>query len=350
MAQPLSILSHTADTFADTLEKHLSKGRLHAIALYKEWCRRGTATGLDPAFNNAKRLLQEICSLTDFAFPVLHSVKEEGETRKFLTRTTDGYEIESVLLPMQAGNTLCISSQVGCRIGCTFCETGRMGLLRHLEPFEIVGQLFVARHILKCEVRNIVFMGMGEPLDNFDNVAQAIRVFKDPMGFDFGKNHLTLSTSGIIPGIQRLLEDPSLRVNLAVSINAPNDEVRNKIMPINRRYRMADLRAMMERYCAETGEEILTAYVLIDGVNDLPQHAEELASYLAGLPVKINLIPYNPQSLDRFQRAAPEAIVSFKNVLHSKGFRTLLRQTHGREIMAACGQLGNVELRKSLRK
>ncbi|MBA3721369.1 MAG: 23S rRNA (adenine(2503)-C(2))-methyltransferase RlmN [Parachlamydiaceae bacterium] len=349
MDSKISILTHTRDSFANLIYQKLGKGYEHASIIYQEWYRQGQITGHHPAFKNAKNLLNDIVALTDFSYLSCANSTQEGQTGKFLLKTTDGMEIESVIIPMQAGNTLCVSSQVGCRMGCSFCETGRMGLLRHLEANEIVSQLFVAKFLFRATIRNIVFMGMGEPFDNYDNVMQAIRVLSDPYGLGFGRNHLTISTSGCIDGIQKLMDEKEPIPNLAVSINASNDALRNKLMPINRKHDMKALYDQMHAFCQKTKRQILIAYVLIKDQNDTVEHADELAHYLRGLAVKINVIPYNPQSRDRYQ--APEAAVieAFGFRLRERGYYTLLRQTKGQKIMAACGQLGNVKLRQLIR-
>ncbi|MCB1135078.1 MAG: 23S rRNA (adenine(2503)-C(2))-methyltransferase RlmN, partial [Chlamydiia bacterium] len=239
-------------------------------------------------------------------------------------------------------------SQVGCNMGCVFCETGRMGLLRNLTTAEITAQVFIARHVLGYSFRNIVFMGMGEPLDNWEAVSQAVQVLTDPAGFGFAKNRITISTSGRVDGIYRMLEAGEPYVNLALSINAPNDSLRNRLMPLNRRYDMEAIRKAIEDYCAATQRQVLLAYVLMRDFNDGLEHAEQLAEWVQGLDVKINLIPYNPQSRDRFAAPTEEGLDAFAAYLRSRHLRTLVRHNKGRDIMAACGQLGNLELRRQL--
>ena len=344
-----TLLGLTRQEFSSKIASALGKGSVHASLLYEEFFREGTLHGKDPAFNNARVLHQDILNLLQLDMPKLVVEKSDGITGKFLLKTHDQLEIESVLIPMQAGGTLCISSQVGCRMGCAFCETGRMGLLRNLTADEIVAQVYVAKHELGFATRNIVFMGMGEPFDNYDHVMQAVRVLMDPKGLGFGRNHITISTSGCAEEIDRLIGEGEFAPNLAVSINAPDDVSRNKLMPVNRKHDMSRLYQSMDNYCKQTGREILAAYVLMKGHNDTLEHADKLAQYLRGLSVKVNLIPYNPQSRDRFQPPEREVIDQFTTRLRDHGYYTLLRLTKGRDIMAACGQLGNLELRKKLR-
>jgi 23S rRNA (adenine2503-C2)-methyltransferase len=342
----INILSLTSASYATAIQNRLGKGYQHALLIYEEWFRTGQVLGKNPAFNNAKILLQDILAVTNFTYLSLLTQKDDGFTGKFLLSTPDHLEIESVLIPMQAGGTLCVSSQVGCRMGCAFCETGKMGLLRSLTVDEITSQLFVARFHLNFEVRNVVFMGMGEPFDNYDAVMEAFRILTDPHGFGLGRNHITISTSGCVDGIYRLLEEKGEIPNLAVSLNAPNDELRQKLMPINKKYPLAELYKGMHDFCHQTNNSILVAYVLMKGQNDTPEHAEHLAQFLQGLDVKINLIPYNPQTRDRFQPSDDEVIDSFASQLRTRGYQTLIRRTKGQKIMAACGQLGNLKLRK----
>lgn len=345
MPNPIKIFAHTSTAYANAIQSHLGKGFQHALRFYEEWFRTGQVLGKNPAFNNAQSLFKEILSLTDFTSLPAITIKDDGQTGKFLLATQDNLEIESVLIPMQAGGTLCISSQVGCKMGCAFCETGKMGLLRSLSTDEITSQLFAARFNFNFAVRNVVFMGMGEPFDNYDNVMKAFQIITDSHGFGIGCNHVTVSTSGCIDGIYRLLEEKGNLPNLAVSINAPTDALRQRLMPINKKYPLSQLYQAMEAYC-RTGKSILIAYVLMKNENDSLEQANQLASFLKGLDVKINLIPYNPQTRDRFQPSDDEVIDHFALQLRNHGYQVLIRRTKGQEIMAACGQLGNLKLRR----
>jgi len=341
-----SIFSHTQKHFTQAVFDRYGKGRVHAARLYSEWFRTG-AICADWAEPQALDLIERIKADTDFSVPRC-TQQNEGETVKFFLHFPDGLVSESVLIPMESGNTLCISSQVGCAMGCAFCETGKMGLLRHLHCEEIVKQVFCARFGLQKEVRNIVFMGMGEPLDNYEHVLNAIAVLTDMGGMGLGKSRITISTSGKVDAIYRLIEDVDPAINLAVSVNAPNDAVRNRLMPINRTWNMAALKEAMQKYCQHPRREIFIEYVLIKGITDSLEAADQLADYLDGLRVKVNLIPYNPQRKDRF--APPDELQkeAFLCRMREKGYYTLLRGTKGQKIMAACGQLGNVDLRRQV--
>ena len=338
--QMISIFYHTQDSFADTIFAQLGKGRLHARSLYGYFMRRGTIEGFEVE-PEAERLKGEILERTSFELPGYRVVVEDGGTVKFLVDMGEGLEAEAVLIPMKSKTTLCVSSQVGCKMGCTFCETGRMGLLKSLGREEIVAQVAIAVHGLGRQVDNIVFMGMGEPFDNFDEVMGAIGVLCGGLGF--GPSRITVSTSGVVDMMDRFTEEADPGVHLAVSVNAPNDEVRKRVMPVNRKWNMAELKGAMARFCAGGKREILVEYVLMEGINDSLESADELAEYLRGLRVKVNLIPYNPQKKDRFAPPGQDVIEAFAKKMKENGYLTLVRQTKGQQIRAACGQLGGVD-------
>jgi len=276
--------------------------------------------------------------------------QHDGELIKFIQRLPSGLETESVIIPMKgrkrAWRTLCVSSQVGCAMGCTFCETAQLGRLANLSAGEIVGQVVAARRIYAAEIRNVVFMGMGEPFDNFDHVIQAVRVLTDPMGLSLGKAHVTISTVGRTEGIRRLAALGWRRINLAVSLNAPNDEIRSRIMPVNRVEPMAALRDALLAYPLRTCQFFMIEYVLIPGVNDAAEHARELVEYLRPIKCCLNVIPYNPRCDSPWPAPLEEDVVRFIEQVESAGQFVKRRLTKGRDFMAACGQLGNRELKR----
>lgn len=286
-------------------------------------------------------------SLRADVLPIVRGI-DDGDLTKFVQRTADGLEIESVLVPMygrgRSWKTLCVSSQLGCARGCIFCETGQLGLLRNLTAAEIVGQVVAAQRDFAQTVRNVVFMGMGEPFDNFDNVIHAVRVLTDPAGLSFARERVSLSTVGLPAGIRRLASLGWRRINLAVSLNAPNDEIRSRIMPVNRIAPMADLRQALREYPTRKCQFFMIEYVLIPDVNDAREHAVELADYLRPLPCVVNLIPYNPRCESPWPAPGEDTIARFQAWLQHAGQRCLRRITKGRNHMAACGQLGNRHL------
>lgn len=277
-------------------------------------------------------------------------VLRDGETTKFCQSTPEGYEIESVVIPMgsvqNSWNTLCVSTQVGCARACTFCQTGRMGLLRNLTVDEIVGQAVAARDHFGAEIRNVVFMGMGEPMDNLENVIVAIEQLHRDRAHPIARRRMTVSTVGKCAGIRRLAELKWKRLGLAVSLNAPNDEIRSRIMPINRTEPMALLREAIADYPVRAGGHVLIEYVLLKGVNDEIDHARQLAAYLRGLSTCVNLIPWNPIEGIPFESPNQETVDAFQIELMGAGQLTFRRNTKGRAAMGACGQLGNLALER----
>lgn len=277
--------------------------------------------------------------------------QRDGELIKFVQALPDGLEIESVIIPMYRGaeswRSLCVSSQVGCRMGCTFCETAQLGLLRNLTAAQIVGQVLAARRTYNVDIRKLVFMGMGEPFDNFDEVAQSIRVLTDPAGLSMSKRQITISTVGRIAGLQRLAALGWRYLQVAVSLNAPNDEIRSRIMPVNRAEPMAALRQAMLDYPLRRNGYFMIEYVLIPGVNDRIEHAVELADYLRPVRCCVNVIPYNPRHESPWPAPDEASIEAFMAALRDAGQYCKRRITKGREQMAACGQLGNRELARS---
>jgi 23S rRNA (adenine2503-C2)-methyltransferase len=270
--------------------------------------------------------------------PVKGHTSSDG-TRKFLFQLDDGLSIESVLIPERDHTTLCISTQVGCRMGCAFCRTARIGFRRNLSPGEILGQILHARSIAPPELplTNLVFMGMGEPLDNYDNLKAALAVVFDTAGLGFGHRRVTVSTVGLPDMIRRLGRDT--KAALAVSLSAADDDLRSRLMPINRKYPLAQLKAALMDYPLVRGRRITIEYVLLAGVNDSPAHARALIKFLHGLKVKINLIPFNPAPDLPYEKPEPAAVEIFSDKLHAARFTVMVRRSMGADVAAACGQL-----------
>lgn len=271
-----------------------------------------------------------------------------GPTRKAILRRQDGLETECVCLPMGRGRaTLCISSQVGCKMGCGFCETGRMGLLKQLSAAEIIAQLLVAKHQLGWDFRNIVFMGMGEALDNAEAVIQAIRVMTDPAGMAISQERITVCTVGHVQGIERLADAGFRRLNLSVSLNAANDTLRDRLMPINRKHGLAALQSALVAYRPRPNFALGVNYCLLPDINDEQRHAQEVAAFCKPLGrCMVNLIPYNPGNAPITRAPDETEVVRFIGWLRDAGLPVRRRITKGRDVMAACGQLGNVALRE----
>ena len=286
---------------------------------------------------------------------VVRTVSEEGETgttAKAVLRLDDGWEVECVLIPMGRGrSTLCVSSQVGCKMGCTFCETAKMGLIRHLRADEIVAQVLVAQGVLGWPVRNVVFMGMGEALDNAEALLQAIRILNDPAGMAMGQERMTICTVGRVDGIERLAREGLKRVNLSVSLNAPDDATRDRLMPVNRKYPLSELQAALAAYRPRRNFTLGVNYCLMPGLNDSREAAAAIAAFCEPIArVLINVIPYNPGSDPLTRAPSDEEIDEFIGWIREEGLPVRKRITKGRSVMAACGQLGNPEAREKKRR
>jgi 23S rRNA (adenine2503-C2)-methyltransferase len=266
-------------------------------------------------------------------------------TRKLRLVTRDGQSIESVIIPDGEKTTQCISSQVGCAVDCQFCATAKMGLKRNLDAGEIVDQVYLARRLLEevepgRRLTNLVYMGMGEPLHNYDNMVRSLRILTDDKGAKLSQRRITVSTSGLVPKLEKLGKE-DVRPNLAVSLNAANDETRDMIMPINRKWNIGKLLAALKAYPLEQRRRITFEYVLLAGVNDSLRDAAQLAKLLRGVKCKVNIIPWNPHPEAPYQRPAPAVIDAFQNECKRLGLPTYLRTPRGDDIDAACGQLAN---------
>ncbi|KAK7361891.1 hypothetical protein VNO77_03981 [Canavalia gladiata] len=290
-----------------------------------------------------KKMLNENAEFKALALKEIRTASDG--TRKILFTLDDGMVIETVVIPCDRGRTtVCVSSQVGCAMNCQFCYTGRMGLRRHLSAAEIVEQAVFARRLLTSEVgsiTNVVFMGMGEPLHNIDNVIKAADIMVDEQGLYFSPRKVTVSTSGLVPQLKRFLHESNCA--LAVSLNATSDEVRNWIMPINRKYKLdLLLQTLREELCLKNNYKVLFEYVMLEGINDSDEDAERLIELVKDIPCKINLISFNPHSGSFFTPTKEERMIEFRNKLASAGLIVFLRLSRGDDQMAACGQLGKV--------
>ncbi len=307
--------------------------------------------------NVSKALRNELASIAEIK-PleiVIDKLSEDG-TRKWLLRLADGNCIETVFIPEDDRGTLCISSQVGCALDCTFCSTARQGFNRNLSVAEIIGQLWLAKKLLQPDpdservISNVVMMGMGEPLLNFDNVVDAMTIMLDDNAYGLSKRRVTLSTSGIVPALERLRE--KLDVSLAISLHAPNNSLRNQLVPVNRKYPIEELIASCKRFMQGKAarERITIEYVMLNGINDSEQNAHELVNVLKDVPVKVNLIPFNPFPETRYQRSSNNRIHRFRDILVDAGIVVITRKTRGEDIDAACGQLAGKVNDKSRRE
>jgi len=311
------------------------------------WIYRRGAASFDEMTDLAKGFRADLEAAATVVVPqIVTSQAASDGTRKWLLRMDEVQGIETVFIPEPGRGTLCISSQVGCAMDCGFCATAQQGFNRNLSAAEIVGQVWLARRELAAaadggkprEITNVVFMGMGEPLANYRNVVPAMRILLDDLAYDLSRRRVTLSTSGLVPQIYRLAED--CNVALAVSLHAPNDALRDELVPINRKHPIAELLAACWHYLErQNGRSVTFEYVMLDGINDRPEHARELARLLRGRPAKLNLIPFNPFPGTRFRRSPDAAILGFRDILNGMGVIATIRRTRGDDIDAACGQL-----------
>ncbi len=310
-----------------------------------KWIYRRGAADFSLMSDLAQDFRARLSEVAQIAVPqiVTQQVSSDG-TRKWMLRMDEVQGIETVYIPEPDRGTLCISSQVGCAMDCSFCSTAQQGFNRNLSVAEIVGQVWLAHRELNearadgRTITNIVFMGMGEPLANYRNVVPAMRIFLDDLGYDLSRRRVTLSTSGLVPQIYKLAEE--CNVALAVSLHAPNDELRNELVPINRKHPIAELLAACWHYLEkQNGRSITFEYVMLDGVNDKSEHARQLARLMKGRPAKLNLIPFNIFPGTRYRRSPAAAILKFRDILNENGVIATIRRTRGDDIDAACGQL-----------
>jgi 23S rRNA (adenine2503-C2)-methyltransferase len=290
-------------------------------------------------------LRERFAGLCHLDLPAVDSIQgtRDGMTHKFVLRLADGASVESVSMRTEKRLTFCLSSQVGCALGCTFCATGLMGLLRNLTAAEIVAQVIAMgdHHRWRDERFNLVFMGMGEPLANYGPVMEAIRILHDPRGLNLGARRITVSTSGVVPQIDRMAQE-GLPVGLAVSLHATTDDLRDRLVPINRRWPLAELIPAAREYGIKTGRRVTLEYTLLAGVNDSEEDAVRLGAIARDLPSKVNLIAYNPVPGLEWKRPSPETIDAFARRLWPIAPAVTVRHTQGGEIWAACGQLGGL--------
>lgn len=307
-----------------------------------DWLYVKRVSSFDEMSNLSKQLRQKLAE--QFAFVTLNEItrfESKDGTIKFLFGLHDNHAIETVIMRHNYGNSICVTTQVGCRIGCTFCASTLGGLKRNLTAGEIVAQVVTAQQMLDAtgeRVSSIVIMGSGEPFENYDATMAFLRIMIHDKGLNIGQRHITVSTSGIVPSMYKFAEE-NTQINLAISIHAPNDALRSKLMPVNRRYPFADVIEACRDYIAKTGRRITFEYALIGEVNDRPEHAEELGEVLKDMLCHVNLIPVNHVPERKYVRTPREDIFEFQRILERKGVNVTIRREQGHDIAAACGQL-----------
>lgn len=324
----------------DEMEQYflmIGSKKFHADQLFS-WLYEKRISSISDITNIKKEILQQLASDYSFSKLRLVQVERDVDVCKYLFELNDGEHIEAVLMMHDYGNSVCISSQVGCNMGCRFCESGRRKKVRNLETWEMVTQLLMIEEDLKKRVSHVVVMGIGEPFDNYDNLLKFFLIINHPKGLAIGARHITVSTCGIVPKILEFSNFP-LQINLAISLHAPNNELRNQIMPINKAYPLKELIRALEIYLEKTNRRITFEYILLAGVNDTEECAVELAKLVGHLNCYINLIPYNETNNLEFRRSNTVQIMKFYDILKKNRLNVTIRREFGSKISAACGQL-----------
>lgn len=315
----------------------LGEKKFKATQIY-EWLYEKRVQSFDEMSNVKKSVIASLKQ--DFYFGKLKELErlDDVDVHKYLFELSDGNKIEAVLMNHDYGNSLCVSSQVGCNMGCAFCESGRLKKVRNLETAEMVEQVLQIEKDLKKRISHVVLMGIGEPFDNYENVLSFIRILNHPKGLAIGARHITVSTCGIVPKIKQFMEDEN-QVNLAISLHAPNNELRNQLMKINKAYPLEVLMPVLKEYIEKTHRRLTFEYILLRGVNDSDACALELAKLLKGMNCYVNLIPYNETSHFEYKKSSQERILKYLDVLKKNHIQATIRREFGSKVKAACGQL-----------
>ena len=320
------------DYFVSIGDKKFRSVQLYEF-LYKK--RINNTSEMNNIGNNIKERLNK-----DFSFYMIKLIvkQEDNLVKKYLFELIDGERIESVVMFHDYGISVCVSSQVGCNMSCAFCESGRLKKRRNLEAYEIVEQILLIEQDIGKRISHIVVMGIGEPFDNYDNVMRFVKIVNDNKGIDIGSRHITISTCGIVPGIYKFMNEEG-QVNVAISLHAPNDEIRNKIMPISKRYKLEELMEAIKKYISVTNRRVTFEYIMLDNINDSTLCAMELSKLLKGINCYVNLIPYNETENISFKRSKNSQIMKFYDILKKNSINVTIRKEFGSKVDAACGQL-----------
>ena len=326
-----------------TLEKlkkyfeNIGEKPFKAIQVY-EWIYKKRVNSFDEFSNLKKDTISKLKE--DFTFTKIKLVdkKTDKDVSKYLFELEDSNKIEAVLMNHDYGNSLCVSTEVGCNMGCKFCESGRLKKVRNLNTNEMVEQILTIETLEGIRISHVVLMGIGEPFDNYDNVIDFIDIINEGKGIDIGARHITVSTCGLVPKIIEFMNHGK-QVNLAISLHAPNNELRDKLMPINRAYKLEELMSVLKKYVAKTNRRVTFEYILLSGVNDTLECAKELANLVKDLNCYINLIPYNETSHIEFKRSSQDTIMAFYDCLKKNKINVTIRREFGGNVDAACGQL-----------
>lgn len=310
-----------------------------------EWLYKHKVKTFAEMTNLNKDLIQKLNANFKIDYIKMKRKQESALTNKYLFELIDGNFIEAVLMKHDYGLSICVSSEVGCNMGCAFCESGRLKKVRNLETYEIIEQILLIEEDLNERIDSVVIMGIGEPFDNYDNIISFIKNINDPFGLAIGARHITVSTCGLIPKIKEF-SSLDLQVNLAISLHAPNNDLRSKIMPVNKAYPLEDLIKVLKEYINKTNRRVTIEYVMLKEVNDSVENALELAHLLKGMNVYVNLIPYNETSHIEFKKSDKSQILKFYDTLKKNKINVTIRKEFGKQIDAACGQLRAKEVEK----
>ena len=332
----MNIYNLTREELEEYFISHDSK-KFHANQLFS-WLYEKRISSIFEVTDIKKEMLEQLS--LDFSFSKLDLVQVERDIDvcKYLFELSDGEHIEAVLMKHDYGNSLCISTQVGCNMGCTFCESGRLKKVRNLLAYEIVQQILQIEEDINKRITHVVLMGIGEPFDNYDNVLRFVKIINCGKGIDIGSRHITISTCGVIPGIKKFMNEEG-QVNLAISLHAPNNTLRSRIMPINKAYPLNELMETIKEYINKTNRRVTFEYIMLDNVNDSEENAKELALLLKGINCYVNLIPYNETENIEFKRTKEWKIMKFYDILKKNKINVTIRKEFGGSVDAACGQL-----------
>lgn len=331
-----NIYNYTLEKLEDYFTKNNEK-KFKATQVF-EWIYKKRIKSFDEMSNVKKDTIEKLKKDFYFGNIKIISKKEGIDVVKFLFNLEDDNKVEAVLMKHDYGNSLCVSTQVGCNMGCSFCESGRLKKVRNLNTGEMVEQILKIEEELNLRISHVVLMGIGEPFDNYENVISFIKIINSGKGIDIGARHITVSTSGIVPKIEEFIKDGN-QVNLAVSLHAPNDEIRNKIMKINRVYNIEQLISALKKYIEKTNRRVTFEYIMLEDVNDSVECAKELANLLRGMNCYVNLIPYNETSHIEYKKSKKENIMRFYDILKKNKINVTIRKEFGGKVDAACGQL-----------
>ena len=331
-----NIYDYTLEEFEDYFLS-INEKKFKAIQIY-EWIYKKRVKDFDSMSNIKIDTLNKIKEEFEFGNLEIIRKQEDKDVVKFLFNLSDNNKVEAVLMLHDYGNSLCVSTQVGCNMGCSFCESGRLKKVRNLNTYEMVMQILKIEEELNLRISHVVLMGIGEPFDNYDNVIRFIKIINSGKGIDIGARHITVSTCGIVPKIEEFIKDGN-QINLAISLHAPNNEIRDKIMKINKVYKIEELIKVLKKYIEKTNRRVTFEYILLDNVNDSKKCAIELSNLLKGMNCYVNLIPYNETSHIEYKKSSKEKIMNFYDTLKKNNINVTIRIEFGSKVDAACGQL-----------